>query len=232
MGLILKIAAGIIIGSLVLQLMFYKSVDDTHEEMSENIYRQQELRNKFIVLTNSLYGYYRKNKKLPEFISDLSCVDVFNNRQKIACASRMSNGVFYVNNNNDWASAEPYILDAQLYNKCASSIDISIAGDRYRDCAKLDVSAVPDNMTPFFDCNTATDNVDRMICASDRLIEADVNLSLAYKKLLAGSADSEKQEIRENQRDFSELRRNKCDTSKCVEEMTLKKLSRLNYLGI
>ena len=233
MGQILKIAAGIIIASLILQIMFYQQVDEKHEEVGANILRVQDLRNKFIVLTNSLYGYYRKNKELPKYISDLSCVDVFNNRQKMDCAAVQSNGVFYVNNKNDWASAEPYVLDGKLYNKCQTSISISIMDDDgYRDCLKLDVASVPAKASPSFDCGTASNDVERLICKSDSLIEIDANLASLYEGLLIKSSGDKKQEIVKNRSDFIELRRKKCNSSKCIESMTTRKISRLNYLGI
>ena len=77
MGLILKIAAGIVIGLLFLQIIMIQFTEDEYEEMSKEIIDAQELRNKHIILTNAIHSYYRKKKELPKFISDLECFDIF-----------------------------------------------------------------------------------------------------------------------------------------------------------
>lgn len=233
MNLILKIAAGVVIGLLLFQVIVFQGTEDNYEEMSKEVLYAQELRNKYIILTNSIHSYYRKNKKLPEFISDLKCRDILNNtRKKIDCASVLSNGVFYVNYKNDWASAEPYILDRKVFNKCKTSMKLDPGDGSYSDCLSLDVNAVPKKKTPAFDCSKTNNEVEKIICASDRLIESNVNLSTIYENLLSRSPDDQKQRIKDDQIEFNEILRNKCSTSECVKTMTTNKITRLELLGI
>lgn len=232
MGLILKIAAGIIIGFLVLQIMFYQKVDSDYEEMSVDIQLTQDLRNKYIGLTNSLHSYFRRNESLPNFISDLSCTDMFNHRQKIACAEVFDGGVFYVNNESDWASAKPYVLDGKLFIECATSRSMSIGEDSYRDCLDLDVANIPRLQSPSFSCDSATSNVEKIICSSDRLVQLDANLAAAYKDLISRSPEDKTNLIKDDRIKFIAQRNKECDTIKCIKEMTKKKISRLKFLGV
>jgi uncharacterized protein YecT (DUF1311 family) len=193
---------------------------------------EQALRNKYIRLTNSLHSYYRNNKDVPKYVADLSCIDVFNQRKEISCGSIQKNGVFYVNNNDDWASAEPYIFDNKLYIKCRSSINFMAGAGDYMNCEHLDTASVPEKELPIFDCSAELNTVQKLICSSDRLISVDNKLSKTYEDLLSKSRESHKREIRDDKIKFINYRLNKCDTSDCVEKFTNEKITRLELLGV
>ena len=246
MGTVLKIAAGVLIGLLAYQIIIYQNIDyqtneykkqiadqqAAYENQRKKIRDKQALSNNFKLLTNSIASYYRKNKVLPKFISDLQCSDTFKSRGKMDCAVVSDDGVFYVNHENEWVSLEPYVLDGKLYNKCKSSISLSIGSGINQDCSSLDINAIPEKKSPPFDCGAATGEAEKIICASDKLIANEVKLSLTYKALLQQSSADKKPQIIDDQNDFINLRRKTCYTSDCIEEMTLKKILRLEFLGV
>lgn len=232
MGLILKIAAGIIIGLLVVQIFIFKKTDTDYTEAKNTLYIAQDLKNKHIMLTNAMHSYYKENKKLPTFISELECIDLFRTRQKTPCASVVKDGVFYVNLGNDWASAEPYIQDKKLFNKCRTTRSFAAIDPSFRGCLPLDIASIPDRMTPEIDCGTTSDKAELIICSSDKLTDTDVKLSSVYKKLLANSSEAKKQEIKDDQMHFNQQRSAKCQTSECIKTMTETKITRLELMGV
>lgn len=231
MGLILKIAAGIIIGFLAFQILMPQRIDLSYEERRNEMQETQVLKNKFIALTNSIHYYYRKKSKVPKFISDLKCRDLYRNMKKMDCASIYKDGVFYVNYGDDWVSAEPYILGGKIFNKCKTSNPF-YGDDRYRDCLKLDVNSIPDNISPPFYCNKTTEEIEKIICSSDRLIEYDIYLHSIYKGLLSNSQGNKKQQIKDDQINFINLRRKRCHTSECISMITKRKIARLELMGV
>lgn len=231
MGLILKTAAGVIIGLLMVQIIMNQRVDVNNETVLREVKHTQVLRDKYLNLTGSIETYYRKRLKLPEFISDLECVERFSYRQKIDCALIYSDGIFYVNFGENWASAEPYILNGKVFHKCKTSISFDI-DDRYYNCLKLDVNVIPNNTQPPFDCKTNIGEVEKIICLSDRLIASENNLSSIYKELLSKSPDNKQQLIKNDQSNFIERRRKKCRTSKCINTMTRTKITKLDLMGV
>ncbi len=229
---IIKISAGVVIGLLVYQIIIFQKTDIEYEQGQKDVMAEQELRNKYILLTNSLHSYYKKYKELPEFVADLSCIDVFNDRREIPCGTIQKDGVFYVNNNNDWASAEPYVFDKKLYIKCSSSIKfLSVISD-YKDCADLDISTLPEREPPAFDCSAELNTVQKLICSSDRLTAIDNRLAQFYDELQSKSNEDRKREIRDDKNKFVNRRLSECVTSKCVEKMTKDKITRLELLGV
>ena len=232
MALILKIAGGVIIGLLLFQIIMYKQVDNDYMERNNDMQQAQDLKNKHIMLTNSIHSYYRKNKKLPEFISDLKCIDIFNTRQRTPCATVVSNGIFYVKHNDDWASAEPYVLDKKVFNKCRTTKSFSKVDKGFLGCKNLDVSSIPQKKSPAFDCKTASTDVEKIICASDRMIDTEDQLATFYTNLLSRSPKDKHQKIKNDQANFYKLRNRKCLTSDCINTMTKGKLKRLELLGV
>jgi len=229
---IIKISSGVVIGLLVYQIIIFQKTDIDYEQSYMDVMVEQELRNKYILLTNSLHSYYKKHKELPEFVADLSCVDVFNDRKEIPCGTIQKDGAFYVNNNNDWASAEPYVFDSKLYIKCTSSIKfVSVMSD-YKDCADLDIASVPERETPAFNCSARLDTVQKLICSSDRLTAVDNQLAQIYEELRSKSNEDKKREIRDDKNNFIDRRLKECSTSKCVEKMSKDKIKRLKMLGV
>ena len=232
MGLILKIAGGVIIGLLVFQIIIFQQHDDDYLAQSENMHDAQDLKNKHIMLTNAIHSYYRKNKALPIYISDLKCIDIFNTRQRIPCASVVRNGVFYVNHKEDWASAEPYVLDRKVYNKCATTRSFAKIDKGFRGCEILDINSIPAKIAPPFNCSTTSDEVEKIICLSDRMISTDARLASFYTNLLSISPAEKHQQIKDDQANFYRLRSQKCSTSECINTMTTGKLKRLELLGV
>lgn len=246
MGTVLKIAAGVLIGLLAYQVIIYLNIDYQQNKFQEKIASQQAayeieskkrddaraLRNKHQRLTKSIASYYRKNKVLPKYISDLQCVDQYRSRSEDDCAVVSADGVFYVNHKDEWVSAEPYVIDKKVYNKCRASISLSNGNSNYQDCAALDINSIPDKKSPPFDCSATSSDVETIICASDKLTAHEIKLSLAYKTLLEQNSADKKQQIIDDKNRFMNLRRKACFTSACIEEMTLKKILRLEFLGV
>lgn len=244
MGMVLKIAAGVLIGLLAYQVIIYLNIDYQQSKYQEQIASQQAayelerkkrneaqaLRNKYQRLTNSIASYYRNNRVLPEFISDLQCSSQYGSQTTGDCAVVYDDGVFYVNHEKLWVSAEPYVFDKKLYNKCKASIPLSIGNNK--ECSYLNISSIPEKKYPPFDCAVTSGDVEKIICASDKLIAHEVKLSLTYKTLLEQNSADKKQKIIDDKKRFMDLRRSTCLTSGCIEEMTLKKILRLEFLGV
>lgn len=232
MGLILKIAAGIIIGLLVVQIFLFNRIDTDYIETRDTMLHLQDLKNKHIILTNAIHSYYKRNRKLPTFISDLSCRDIMGSYEEIPCATLVDNGVFYVNQGKDWASAEPYVVDNKVFNKCRTTQSFGDLDESFRGCLVMDVASIPERTTPVFDCKTTSDTAEKLICSSDRLIATDAKLTAAYNKILTRSADDKKQEVLDDQVSFNKQRSKKCQTEECIKTMTEAKITRLELLGI
>ena len=231
MSLILKIAAGVIIGLLLFQFIVFQQVQVNVADKSESSLHAEDLNARYMSLTNSIRYYYRKHKQLPEFISDLKCTDRFNNNQIMTCASVASNGIFYLNVANGWVSAEPYILDQQVYYNCRKTPSLAGIDENFRDCMALDITSIPEMIQPHFNCDTTVDTAEKIICSSDRLIKTDNKLSSIYKDMLAKSAEEKHQEILQDKVNFNQKRSMQCQTSDCIEIMTEAKITRLLSLG-
>mgnify|MGYP006921597767 CR=1 FL=1 len=246
MGTVLKIAAGVLLGLLAYQAIIYLNIDYQQDKIQQQIASQRAafevermkrdevrvLRNKRSRLVRSIKTYYRKNKTLPEYVSELSCVDRYKNKIEDGCAVVYDAGVFYVNHGDEWLSVEPYVIDNKVYDKCKATISLSVENDSDQECAELDISSVPARKSPPFDCGAVSSEVEKIICASDKLIAHENKLSLAYKTLLEQNTPDKKQKIIDDQHRFMELRRSTCSTSGCIEEMTSKKILRLELLGV
>ena len=243
--MIFKTAAGVLIGLLAYQIILYQNIDYQNNKYQKAAAHQQaeyeKLRNqvndthilktKFKLLNNAITSYYRKNKTLPKFISDLKCLNMYASQENEHCAERYDDGVFYVNNGKEWASIEPYVFDEKLYNKCKSSIALSKGNGIYQNCEKLDTSSIAGKTPPPFKCDVETSDVGKIICRSDKLIANEIKLSLIYATMLEQDSKNFKKIIK-NQNDFISFRKKKCSTSKCIESMTLKKILRLELLGV
>lgn len=245
MKMIFKIAAGVLIGLLAYQIILYQNIDYQNTKYKKAAAQQQVeyeklqnqvndahiLKTKFRLLNNAITSYYRKNKTLPKFTSDLKCLNIHGGQESERCAERYDDGIFYVNNGDEWASVEPYVFDGNLYSKCKSSIALSNGNGIHQNCGKLDTSSIAEKAFPPFKCDNKTNDVEKIICQSDKLTANETKLSLIYATLLEqNSKDSEK--IIKNQNEFITLRRKRCSTSKCIESMTLKKILRLEFLGV
>ena len=245
MKMIFKIAAGVLIGLLAYQIILYQNIDYQNTKYQKAVAHQQAeyeklktqvndahiLKIKFKLLNNAITSYYRKNKTLPKFISDLKCLNIHGGQENEHCAERYDDGVFYVNHGKEWASAEPYIFDEKIYSKCKSSITLSKGNGIYQNCEKLDTSSIARKTFPPFKCDDETSGVEKIICQSDKLTANEIKLSLIYTTLLEQDSKNSKKII-ENKTEFINLRRKRCSTSKCIESMTLKKILRLEFLGV
>lgn len=246
MGTVLKIAAGVLLGLLAYQAIVYLNIDYQQSKIQQQIASQRAafenerkvrdaalvLRNKHGRLIRSINNYYRKNNVLPKFVSDLQCAEQYKNRAQDDCAVVYDSGVFYVNNGDEWLSVQPYVLDKKVYDKCKATVSLSIGNSNYQECEKLDIGSIPEKKSPPFDCGATSDEVEKIICASDKLIAHEIELSSAYKTLLEQNAPDKEQQIIDDQNRFMNLRRRTCYTSDCIEEMTRKKILRLEFLGV
>jgi len=135
MGLILKIAAGIIIGLLFVQILILKYVSYEGERLTEKLVLTSQLRMKSTILMNSVHLFYKKNNRLPKDISDLNCGDTL-------CATAEINSVFYVKHDMEWMVIEPYIASRKVRFHCKSTL-VDYSDVRFQHCIKINKPEIP-----------------------------------------------------------------------------------------
>ncbi len=136
MGLILKIAAGVIIGSLFVQIISYKFIEYDHKKKWENTLLAQGLRNRSIILMNSVHSYYKKHKTLPKSLDNLDCA------QYEKCAEEEKDSVFYMSYQDEWILIEPYLASENVKYHCRATL-IDRGDPRFHHCIKIDNSEIP-----------------------------------------------------------------------------------------
>lgn len=246
METVLKTAAGVLVGLLAYQIISYQYTDykiaeyqqqaihqqAKYEKQRETVLNSHKLKTRYRALSDSIAYYFRKNKRLPNFISDLECINnSFGNIQP-GCAALRKEGIFYINHENEWASAKPYIFDDRLYFDCKSTIKLIVSKSRGGTCTTLDIESVPIKKSSTLACRNIVDVVEKLLCASDKLAAIETTLLSTYQDLLEQEHTDKKQVIIDDHKEFIRLRAKACITSACVEDMTTKKISRLQFLGV
>lgn len=136
MGLILKIAAGVIIGSLFLQVITLKYIESKYENETESIILAQGLRSKSIQLMNSINTFYKKNKELPTSLSDLDCS--LNGK----CVGEVKGSRYYISHENEWLMIEPFILSDKVKFYCRSTF-LNHQLSTFSHCTKMNRFSAP-----------------------------------------------------------------------------------------
>ena len=234
MSNIFKIAAGVLIGLLLYQILMYHNMESNYVKMQSNMMEMQDLQNKYIRLTSAINRYYRENQEIPQYVSDLSCRDVYNDWKQSSCEFTQREGVFYALSGDEWISAEPYVFDNRVHVKCRTSAKLkaSSLGENFSDCELQENASIPDRIRPTFSCEGELDDVQKLICSSDKLTALDNQLAVSYRELLANSSEDKKQAVEADRTGFLASRLRQCSTSICVEKFTENKLKRLKFLGV
>ncbi len=139
MGLIFKIAAGIIIGLMAVQIASVKWLSYENRKQGEKIYLAQELRNKSIMFMNSVHFYYKENERLPQALSDLDCI------QHRGCAVGEKDSVFYLKHENEWMLIQPYLISSDIEFLCKATF-LDRLHPRFHHCIKIDASEIPQSI--------------------------------------------------------------------------------------
>lgn len=135
-GLVLKIAAGVIIAILVSQIISMKQLDYTVEKKRKHTNSSIGLNTQAIYLMNSVHRFYGEHKDMPKAVSDLMCV------QYNQCKAVKHGGSFYVTYGGEWMAIDPYVVVSEVEFNCESTI-IDRRDDRFDHCRKIDASAIP-----------------------------------------------------------------------------------------
>lgn len=136
MSLIFKIAAGIIIGSLVVQIITMKMIDHKSEAMGEALHVAQQLRNKSIVLMNSVHRHYNLHGSLPNFLHDLDC------SPHGECAMAEDDSVFYITYKGEWILIQPYVMSTDIEYHCEATL-LDRYDPRFHHCIEIEESDIP-----------------------------------------------------------------------------------------
>lgn len=81
---------------------------------------------------------------------------------------------------------------------------------------------------PSFDCGKANSNQEKLICANDRLMILDVELSEIYSAARRDSDDRD--QLRKDQLAWLKNNRNSCNTVECLEDSMLARIEELSYI--
>ena len=112
MKLILKIAAGVVIGLLLFQIISLKVIDIAYERDVKNLDLVTALHNCSKLLTNEIHSFYKNKKEVP---NDLSYLVSFNYK---GCSVKQKEGVFFLSFKNEWMSVEPYLSSEGIAYNC------------------------------------------------------------------------------------------------------------------
>lgn len=136
MGLILKIAAGVIIGLLFLQVISLKYIESKYENETKSIILAQGLHTKSIQLMNSIKAFYKENKELPTSLSDLDC------NQNGQCAGEVKGSRYYISHENEWLMIEPFVILDKVKFYCRSTfLNHKLSSFSY--CTKMNRFSAP-----------------------------------------------------------------------------------------
>lgn len=86
---------------------------------------------------------------------------------------------------------------------------------------------IDNNVGPSFNCKHSKTLTENLICSSKELSELDLNLVQTYKNILNTRADDAPQ-LKEEQRNWRENTRNKCEDIECLIKVYNERISELN----
>ena len=229
MGTILKTAAGVVIGILLVNIMFLKGLPSRERNMSEQMEAHNELRIRATVFRTAVHTYFNEHRILPRYWSDMTCRYGASTYPK--CATGRSGGIFYLGHENEWIALEPTRAGERVEFGCQSTIADEIRFDpSFADCGDLDRAAIPPFSKPSFDCSAATRVVEKLICTSDRLIESDLQLAATYAGIRSRASESRQLEIERDQLEFLRHRDQRCTDIDCIDRLTRERVFELEGL--
>ena len=127
MKLILKIAAGVIIGLLTVQMLFMKFMDYENRKKGKELhYVQIKKHDKSIILMKGAGTYNKDFKTLPKLLVDLDCT------AGGECGAGGKDSMFYISYQDEWLVVEPYLKSTNVEFNCKSTFsDYSYFGFQY-----------------------------------------------------------------------------------------------------
>ena len=123
MSLIFRIAAGVIIGLLVVQLVIMQMYPaSSYEDMNKRMTDGQNYADRIMSLDSAIRRYYRKHKKLPTDVKGLECTRRMAPQGEAYCAEWALNGVFYLKYKDSWASLRPSVINGKVTQECRAEL--------------------------------------------------------------------------------------------------------------
>jgi hypothetical protein len=138
MGLILKIAAGVLIGMLLFQVMMLKSIDAESEHKGNIVEVSQQLRNKVIMFMNFVHSHYKTHHELPTSQEGIDC----NQFGECAIADREFASRYYFTYRGEWISIEPYLNGSKVFFDCSATM-LDRLDERFHHCTQIEKAALP-----------------------------------------------------------------------------------------
>lgn len=83
-------------------------------------------------------------------------------------------------------------------------------------------------MAAELDCNTATSQVEKLICSDKALLRLNEDMGIAYRNMRAPLYGVERENYLVKQRNWLKQVRNKCETSKCLKKEYQARISEIN----
>ncbi len=116
--------------------------------LSQQFEIAQNLRNRYIHITNAVHIYYKKHKELPESLRDLDCKhqnSLHFNISSTLCATGDENGVYYTHYKDDWITAEPYLDQNKLKFHCQATF-LNDTDPRFSHCVIDSKLSIPSHI--------------------------------------------------------------------------------------
>ncbi len=221
MATIFKVAAGVIIGFLVLQIYYNYAYDQKRSRVEESLIMASKFDVSSQYTKNAISSYYRKHGVIPSFISDVRC------KRGKQCAAFKHGETYYLSKADAWMSFEPFLEDDQLKFRCSISkmggIDWQIT--KLASCRVVENFVIPNLQKPSFECSETSNHIEELICSSDRLIDSDLKMVQAYAKLKQRMSENGIEWLKVEQLEFIEKREAKCNSIKCVDKLTRERIT-------
>lgn len=233
MTLIFRIAAGIVIGYLLLMIINIKTYEYTAQRqanMYENSQRHsgsisdiQRLRGQTIGAINS---YVTQHHKLPNYVADIYC----GNQQ--SCDLRFVNmvqhsGTFYTSSSGVLVGIAPTQDINGIHYDCRFNTLDGELRDSISNCSFDAALIKPISISPSFDCNVGGYNARSIVCASDKLTDLDLRIDDVYTKLIGRGLLDDIDKVKQSQQSFIRGRNN-CFDHQCIERMSIARLQELH----
>lgn len=220
---IFRVTAGVIIGFLLIQIYYKLTYEDSIQNDDAALRAAADLDTGSQWVKNSIADHYETQGFLPAFVSDLNC----DNEE--ACKVRKHTKTYYLKKRGNWIAFTPYLQNEEIKYSCAVTISkkLNLHFTKLGTCGRLDVSAIPVFPKPGFDCEQADKLIEKLICASDRLIDSDIKLNNAYRQLQERMSAAKKRQLRQEQNGFIRHRAGVCSDIACIDRVTRQRIAEL-----
>lgn len=210
MGMIFKIAAGVLIAFLVFWNLILDSAQDERDEIRrvmmeannsksnqiDSIHRTQ------IGVRGLIESYYFYNKKLPEFYSDMRCwkcdqkkgLDIFMRNQRVYFLNK-SGGYYAIK------FSRPVNGDKPNFS-CIYNVEKWKENKFLKECYYVSKQVKAPDYKLSFSCDAPRSGGEDLICQSDRLIKSEQELEKVYFSALGRATPKISELIEDQQKQF------------------------------